>query len=440
MSKERSSQRQTRKHVARAQREQIYRQWLLAASIFLGVVVVGLVGYAIFDYAIVRPNTVVLTIDGEEITSQEFTGWARMAQADLVNQIEYLSLAAQYGLIGPDQLPQVQQEVDTMGAQLQNEELMAQLTLDRIVETYLVRQELDALEIEIDEAEVDRQIEIAFAFYGEETATAAPSNTPDVERTSIYATAYATQGWSTATDVPTRTPSPEVSLTPQEVEASPEATEAAVSPVASPTVRPTATEFTRDGYEQLYVDTIDEWEGLDVPEEVFRVHLLRSYYRDLLIGYFETQVEPEAEQVLASHILVDSEETAQIVLLGLEEGRDWESLATTYSMDFDTSFFGGDIGWNTLDDLVERYTFNVGIAAFAAEPGTIVGPIPADDGVHLFWVLERATRPLTPEQLQVGAEKAFNAWLNDARTTIEIEILSELSQWVPSYVPLVPQQ
>ena len=442
MSKDRSSQRQSRKHVARAQREQMYRQWLLAASIFLGVVVVGLVGYAIFDYAVVRPNTVVLTIDGEEITSQEFTGWVRMAQADLVNQIDYLSISAQYGLIGPDQLPQVQQQVDTMVAQLENETMMAQLALDRLVETYLVRRELGSLDIEIDEAEVEHQIEVGFNFFGEGTATAVPTSTPDVERTSIYATAYATQGWATATSVPTSTATPEVSPTPEEIEATPEATEAteaAASPAASPTPRPTATEYTREGYEELYADTIREWEDLDVPEEIFRLHLLRSYYGDLLIDYFKTQVESEGEQVLASHILVDSEETAQEILQAMDEGQDWGSLASLYSMDFDTSFFGGDIGWNTLDDLVERYTFNVGIAAFAAEPGTIVGPIPSEDGFHMFWVLDRDTRPLNALQLQSAAERAFTAWMNDAVTTVDIQILSDLSQWVPSYVPLVQQ-
>jgi parvulin-like peptidyl-prolyl isomerase len=417
----------------------MYRQWLLAISIFLGVVVVGLVGYAIYDYAVIRPNTVVATIDGEEITSQEFTGWARMAQADLVNQIEYLSISAQYGLIGPDQLPQVQQQVDMMVAQLDDENLIAQLTLDRIVESLLVQQELEALEIEVDEADVARQMELSFNFLSQGTATPLPSNTPDVERTSIYETALATQGWETATTMPSATATLEESPLPEVTEASPEATVAAASPAASPTPQPTATEFTREGYEQLYRDTIAEWEGLAVPEEIFRFHLLRSFYSELLIDYFETQVEAEVEQILASHILVDSEETAQVVLDALEEGQHWESLAATYSMDFNTSFFGGDIGWNTLEDLVGRYTFNVGIAAFAAEPGSIVGPIPAPDGVHMFWVLDRSIQPLNPAQLEAAAQTAYNTWLTEARSTVEIEILSELSQWVPSYAPLVQQ-
>jgi parvulin-like peptidyl-prolyl isomerase len=417
----------------------MYRQWLLAISIFLGVVVVGLVGYALYDYAVIRPNTVVATIDGEEITSQEFTGWARMAQADLVNQIEYLSISAQYGLIGPDQLPQVQQQVDMMVAQLEDESLIAQLTLDRIVEAYLVQQELVALEIEIDEAEVARQLELSFNFFSQGTATPLPSNTPDVERTRIYATAFATQGWATATTIPSATATSEESPMPEETEASPEATGAVASPAASPTIRPTATEFTREGYDQLYRDTIEEWDDLAVPEDIFRYHLLRSFYSELLIDYFETQVEAEAEQVLAMHILVESEETAQVVLDALEEGQNWESLAATYSMDFNTSVFGGDIGWNTLEDLVDRYTFNVGIAAFAAESGSIVGPVPALDGVHLFWVLDRSTRPLNQAQLEAAAQTAYSTWLSEARSAVEIEILSELGQWVPSYAPLVQQ-
>jgi parvulin-like peptidyl-prolyl isomerase len=106
-------------------------------------------------------------------------------------------------------------------------------------------------------------------------------------------------------------------------------------------------------------------------------------------------------------------------------------------MDFNTSFFGGDIGWNTLDDLVETYTYNVGIVAFAAEPGTIVGPIPADDGLHLFWVQGREMRPLNPEQLESAAQNEFTNWLSEARQTVDVQILSDLAQWVPSYLPLV---
>lgn len=438
MSKDRSSGRQTRKHTARAERERMYRQWLLAVAIFLGVVVLGLVGYAIYDYSFVRPNTVVVTIDGDEVTSQEFTGWARMVQADLVNQIEYLEISAQYGMIGPDQLPQVQQQMDAMVAQLQNEITTAQIALDRLVETHLVRQKLAELGIELNDDEIERQIELGFSYFADGTATPPPSQTPDVERTRIYSTALAAQGWSTATITPTRTPTSEVTPTSDTAEVTPEATvEVATTPVGSPTPRPTATEYTQEGYEQLYADTIRDWEDLDVPEEIFRVQLLRSYYNQRLIEYFETQVEMEVEQVLLSHILVADEETADTILQALEEGQSWESLAATYSMDFNTSFFGGDIGWNTLEDLTELYTFNVGIAAFAGQPDSILGPIPGEDGLHLFWVLGRETRPLSPAQLQSAAQAEYQSWLNEARQTVEVEILSDLAQWVPSYLPLV---
>ena len=294
MSKDRSSGRQTRKHTARAERERMYRQWLLAVAIFLGVVVLGLVGYAIYDYSFVRPNTVVVTIDGDEVTSQEFTGWARMVQADLVNQIEYLEISAQYGMIGPDQLPQVQK--------------------------------LAELGIELNDDEIERQIELGFSYFADGTATPPPSQTPDVERTRIYSTALAAQGWSTATITPTRTPTSEVTPTSDTAEVTPEATvEVATTPVGSPTPRPTATEYTQEGYEQLYADTIRDWEDLDVPEEIFRVQLLRSYYNQRLIEYFETQVEMEVEQVLLSHILVADEETADTILQALEVSLDLEA-------------------------------------------------------------------------------------------------------------------
>jgi peptidyl-prolyl cis-trans isomerase C len=90
------------------------------------------------------------------------------------------------------------------------------------------------------------------------------------------------------------------------------------------------------------------------------------------------------ETLRASHILVPTEEDADAVLVELSNGRNFEDLARTRSID-PTSEIGGDIGYFTKNRLVpefEEVCFNMQI-------GEISGIVKTKFGYHIIKLTER---------------------------------------------------
>ena len=111
------------------------------------------------------------------------------------------------------------------------------------------------------------------------------------------------------------------------------------------------------------------------------------------------QVNQEAyaveEQIKVSHILVDSEETAQEITTLLAEGRNFADLAEEYSTDTGSKNQGGNLGMVTRGEMVEEFEQ----AAFAMQPGQISDPVKSEYGYHIIKVEEKTeARPGTLEE------------------------------------------
>ncbi|MGI6558915.1 MAG: peptidylprolyl isomerase [Limnochordia bacterium] len=103
--------------------------------------------------------------------------------------------------------------------------------------------------------------------------------------------------------------------------------------------------------------------------------------------YFEENKDKlgQPEQVRASHILVDSEETANEVLADLEGGADFAAVAAEKSIDPGTKDRGGDLGFFTRTDMVPEFAD----AAFALEPNQLSGVVKSPYGCHIILVTDR---------------------------------------------------
>lgn len=98
-------------------------------------------------------------------------------------------------------------------------------------------------------------------------------------------------------------------------------------------------------------------------------------------AYYEENKEQFAEQVEASHILVEDEATAQEVLDKLEAGEDFAELAKEYSID-GSGASGGELGFFGKGRMVPPFEE----AAFSMEIDEISDPVQSDFGYHIIKV------------------------------------------------------
>jgi len=375
MARQKQQVRPTKKHLARAERDRILKNRIIAGTLITAILVFGLIGYGIYREAVVYPGEPIAVVNGEEIITRDF-------QDRVFSEVQYSSEPA---------------------------ELLALNVLDAMIKDVLIRQEAEKMGIVITEAELDQRIEEYLGYYREGTPTSLPSLTPD----------------------PTRMA--EETLTAVAVTASPTPTADVTPTVANtPTPRPTPTEYTAEGYEQAYVDFIsgiEEQSGLS--EAQIRQMILTNLYSEKIREILEQSVPLEGEKTQLRHILTDSEETAQEVRSKLEEGEAWEDLVTEYSQDATTQDTGGELGWLTSE--IISTGFGPSGASLSTEPvGTLVGPIQTYQGWHVFEILDREMQPLSEYEYQQAVSSAYSNWLNMVQANSEINIIDAWEERIPN--------
>lgn len=102
------------------------------------------------------------------------------------------------------------------------------------------------------------------------------------------------------------------------------------------------------------------------------------------VAYFEENPTLFEEQIEASHILVEDEETANEILEQLEAGGDFAELAKEHSID-GSAANGGQLGFFGKGQMVEPFEE----AAFALEVNEITGPVESDFGFHIIKLTDR---------------------------------------------------
>jgi foldase protein PrsA len=108
---------------------------------------------------------------------------------------------------------------------------------------------------------------------------------------------------------------------------------------------------------------------------------------DQIKEYFEANKDSFAqeEQVEASHILVEDEETAQEVKGKLDDGGDFAELAKEYSTDTSNAESGGELGFFAKGEMVAEFEEK----AFAMKAGEISEPVKTEFGYHIIKVTDK---------------------------------------------------
>jgi peptidyl-prolyl cis-trans isomerase C len=135
---------------------------------------------------------------------------------------------------------------------------------------------------------------------------------------------------------------------------------------------------------------------------------------------------PEKE-VHARHILLAEEADARAVIVELDDGADFATLARERSTG-PSSAQGGDLGYFSAGQMVEEFE----VAAFALAPGEYSAePVQTQFGYHVILIEDVRDKP-PPEFAEVEneireelTEQALQGVIDDLRTDSEIEVLLE---------------
>ncbi len=132
------------------------------------------------------------------------------------------------------------------------------------------------------------------------------------------------------------------------------------------------------------------------------------------------------DEIKASHILVDSEATAQEVLQKLKSGSNFEELAVQYSTDPGAKRNQGDLGWFTWGAMVDNFQE----AAFRMKAGEISAPVKTDYGYHIIKVVDRRAVERRPTYAE-SKEQIRNLIIERRKRTLMLDYTNELRKKFP---------
>lgn len=433
----------TRKHVARKEREEKQiKSALVVTGIVIGLALLLLV-YAVVDNFIVQPNKVVARVGDAVIKADDFEAnviYSRLNMLSTANNYAY------YAQILGDSGSQFKSAGIEIIAQLNDNELLGEIVLNQMIDDQLIREEAAKRGITVSDEEIQDALQSSFGFYPMGTKT--PTITPTIVNTPTWSSEQfeLIKPTDTATPAPTSTATPEgweptqAATATSETQATPEATTPTVEPTATeiPTVTPTPTVYTTKLYGKELGNYLDDLKTYGISrrqiEDIFRANLLRTK----LMEDVTKDMLPQEEQVWVRHILVDTEDIAKEVIEKLNNGGDWAALAAEYSTDTSNKDNGGDLGWIGKND---SYIQEFKDAAFALnEPGQISEPVETTYGWHIIQLVSKATNNINDTKFKQNKQVFFDNWLlelRNSRTDIQID---EIWKTLTPTKPAVPAE
>lgn len=430
----------TKKHVARLEKEKKQRKTLLIGVISILAVVVLLIAYGALSKTVLLAGKTVAKVNNDKITVEQFQKRVRYERQTLTQTYTnyYSSGFAQFL---QSYMLQIQNELD-------NYLNFGSTVLDNMVAEKLIEQKAIELGFTVSEDEIDKEIQENFGYYPDGTPTAAP--TIEYRPTSTLSAAQlalVTTPTALPTELTTATQAdiaatPDLTMMPTEaVTSTPTATEAL--PTSTPTVEvtatpipPTATPYTKEGYDSLYATVIA---NLDAATK-FGDAEFRGYVRNIILSqklyeFVTKDIAPEQDMVWARHILVGTEEEAQAILDRIDEGEDFAALAAELSIDTSNNSIGGDLGWIYKGQMVSEFD----AAIWSMEVGDISQPVATSFGYHIIQVLGHENRQLSADELSSAKSTIYQTYIDDLKTAATITKNDIWASVVPSD-PTIPAE
>lgn len=430
----------TRKHLARAEREALLQKWVIAVTIGIAVLVVGLLGWGWLDQNVIQPSRPAAKVGSVEISIGQFQKAVKYQRLQMIEQLfqlnQYVQLAQAFGA-DAQTLQYYQQQAGSLGAQLEQPDTLGRQILDNLIDEALVRQEAAKRGITVSPEELEKELQEAFGYYvngtptPSPTSTLAPSLTPSPTATTDpkftpTATFTATVE-TTATVIATATPPVTATAT------------ATRGPTETP--QPTATPYTITGFNKRKSDYIaDLTRNTGFTETDLRA---LTEYNILRRKLQETEeVAKTVKTARVRHILIKIEDEtkpesvaaaeaiAKDIIKQLQDGTaTFADLAKTLSTDTSNKDTGGDLGTQEEGYFVAEF----GAIAFDTNNiGLYPQPVKTQFGFHVIEVLEHGTRDLTEDEIKSKQSDQFSAWLGEQRANTELVTEYNWALYIPS--------
>jgi hypothetical protein len=417
-------QRQSRKEIliARRQERQTRQVRLAVGGVVALIAVVLLVG--IVNEVVIKPTQPVATVNEVETSMAEWRNRVRFQRAQLIIGIEDLADA-----LGQD-IGQVQQFAGQQINLLLDPQSLCQAVLDQMIDEQLIQQGAETRGIFVSDADVQKEIEENFNFFGGSVPTALPTPTQTIMPTPSLTPIPTT----VITEViPTNTPFP--------------------SPTPGPTNTPlpTATAVSETAFQESLDETLSRLEDLGTQEGQFRDLIRAQLYRDRLIDALaeEEEVETEAEQASLFFVCYDIQNEADAAFESLNDSDFLTLWNTARSLppdpDSENVTLASELIWRTADDIESLLGANVAESAFSLPIGersaVLVDSADTEDTSDrycLILVNGREIRPLTENAIRSAKEQILSSWL-DGQRQIAVETFERWRTNVPQRPILDPR-
>jgi parvulin-like peptidyl-prolyl isomerase len=419
-----------KKHLARLERENLQRRYLLIGSIVLIVVVILVIGFGFLDQNVLKYNKAVAQVNGQSITLGEFQAQVRFQRWRLIQQ--YTQILQTKQMFGDDEQfgQYFQQQLDQVTNEFSDPKTIGDRVLTDMIDSVLIEQEAKKRGITVTDAEINAGVEEAFGYFPKGTPTTAPTR-PVIPTSTFSPTQLAIVTLTpvpTEGPTPTETPDPNVTPTP----AGPTAT-ATLVPSATPNFTPTVTSSPTPYTEALYKDKVkgfwDSLKGVKFSEADLRTVIRSQLLRQKLLEAMTQDIKNTQEQVWARHILVKDEATANDVLKRLKAGEDWAKLAKELSTDTGNKDQGGDLGWFPRGQMEQTFED----VAFSLKVGdTTPTPVKTSFGYHLIQVLGHEDRPVSAAELDTMKQTKLTEWLTSVNTEETVKKFDLADSDIPS--------
>jgi hypothetical protein len=407
---------QSKKHVARLERERRQVRTIQIISICVVAAVIIVLAYGYLDINYFQPRQPIAEVNGVKITTKEFQARVVIQRNDLLNTYMQYAQFQQFGMDVTTQLQEIERT-------LSDPSIIGEQVLDQMINEILIRQEAERRGITVSADELEDFTRGRFGYYpdGSPTPTITPTavdityptlSPEQLELVTI--TPSPTQG-PTVTPPPTATVDPAITPT------------TTSTPAPTPLPQPTATPYTLEGYQERFDEVLTGMKDLGLTEAQYRNLFENELLRTKLMDAVVTDLPTEEEQVWARHILVPDAALANLVIERLKAGEDFGELAKELSEDPGSAESGGDLGWFSRGDMVAPFEE----AAFNLDIGEISEPIQSDFGWHIIQTLGHTTVPISEVAYDQARRSAFEEYVSELRDEAEITIQDDWAEHVP---------